>query len=299
LKALVRPGITAFLACALAAALHPRLRVGLGADEPASLLVASLSLLLTLAYVLRGLGNVGLGRRLLGLGALALVTGLALDGARAHRGLLTLDEGQTKNNFEEQGAGGRALGLRPFGFELKLTGVTGSVATLERRRDGARITVTASRAASLGPFRFADPQLIPTGQARRLTVTTSDESGTRSAEVSPGEPGRLGDLEIELERYFPDFALDDHQQPFTRSPHSRNPAALLRVRRGERAFRVFVIRSMPGLHQVPELHQSFGLGDVTPELSAQLRVAEEPAAPLVGMAALLVLAGVLRAGSQT
>ncbi len=300
MKALVRPGTTAFLACALAAALHPRLRVGLGAGNPATLIVVTVSLLLTLAFVLRGLGSVGLGRRLLGLGALALVSGLALDGARAHRGLLTLDEGQTKNTFEEQGADGNALGLRPFGYELTLTGVTGSLATLERRRDGAQISVTASRAASLRPFRFADPQLIPTGQARQLTVTTRDESGgTRSAEVGPGEPSHLGDLEIELERYFPDFALDDHQQPFSRSPHSRNPAALLRVRRGERAFRVFVIRSMPGLHQVPELRQSFGLGDVTPELSVQLRVAEEPAAPLVGVAALLVLAGALLARSPT
>ena len=103
----------------------------------------------------------------------------------------------------------------------------------------------------------------------------------------------MGDLEIELERYFPDFALDDRQQPFSRSAYSRNPAALLQVRRGGRAFRVFVIRSMPGLHQVPELRQTFGLGEVEPELSLQLQVAEEPFAPLLGVGALLAFAGVL------
>jgi hypothetical protein len=291
LKILVRPGVVAFLACALAAAVHPRLRLGASAPQ-AAILTAALALLLSLAYVWRGLAP-GLGARVLGVGAAAMVLGLALDGTRAHRGLLTLGEGQIKNSFEEQSADGRALGLRPLGFELRLARASGSVATLERPGGGVEVTVTPSQAASLGSFRFGDPRLVPTGQAVRLTVTVSDEAGARSADVIPGEPGRLGDLAIELERYFPDFALDERQQPFSRSPHSRNPAALLRVHRGDRTFRVFVIRSMPGLHQVPELHQSFALGAVEPELETELQVAEEPGALLLGAAALLVLAGVM------
>jgi hypothetical protein len=293
LKALVRPGVVALLAVALAAGLHPRLRLGTLPADQATILVAALALLLALAYVLRGLRG-DLAMRLLALGAVVLVTGLAFDGTRAHRGILALDEGQTKNTFEER-ADGRALGLRPLGFEVTLKRASGSVATLERRSDGAQVTVAGSRAARLGAFRFGDPQLIPTGQVVRLTVTVDDASGARTADVSPGEPGRVGDLEIDLERYFPDFALDDHQQPFSRSPHSRNPAALLRVRRAGQAFRVFVIRSMPGLHQVPELHESFGLGAVEPEVSVQLQVTEEPAAPLLGAAALFFLAGVVLA----
>jgi hypothetical protein len=292
LSVLVRPVVVALLALALAAGIHPRMRFWSGSPDQAAIVVAALSLLLVLAYVLRAVVP-GLGGRLLALGALVLVIGLAWDGTRSHRGHLALGVGETKNNFEEEGAYGRALGFRPLGFEVRLRRASGSVATLERPRDGAQVTVTGSRAARLGGFRFGDPQLIPTGQALRLTVTANDESGTRSAEVGPGEPGRVGDLEIELDHYFPDFALDDHQQPFSRSPHSRNPAALLKVRRAGQAFRVFVIRSMPGLHQVPELRQSFGLGDVQPELSVQLQVTEERAAPLLGVAALLVLVGVL------
>jgi hypothetical protein len=288
----------AFLACLLAVAIHPRLRLGPWPADQAATVVAALSLLLTLAYVLRSI-RPGLGERLLALGALALVSGLALDGTRAHRGLLTLGEGQTKNSFEEQGPDGRGLGLRPLGFELRLARASGSVATLERARDGGQVTVTASRAVRLGAFRFGDPQLIPTGQVVRLTVVVNDESGARLAEVSPSEPGRVGDLEIDLDRYFPDFALDARQQPFSRSPHSRNPAALLRVRRAGQVFRVFVIRSMPGVHQVPELRRSFELRDVEPELSVQLQVAEEPAAPVLGAAALLTLAGALLGRSPT
>jgi hypothetical protein len=289
-KLLVRPGVVAFLATALAAGIHPRLRFG--PPETTAVVVAAVALLLALAYVLRALRGT-LGSRFLGVGAVALLAGLAVDGARAHRGTLTLAVGQTKNNFEEEGANGRALGLRPLGFEVTLTGASGSVATLERARVGTRITITASHAGHLEPFRFGDPQLVPTGQATRITVTVSDDSGTRSVDVAPDEPGRVGELEIELERYFPDFALDDKQQPFSRSAHSRNPAALLRVRRGSQAFRVFVIRSMPGLHQVPELGQTLGLGGVEPEVSVEMKVVEEPAPPLLGAAALLVLAGVL------
>ncbi len=297
MRVLVRAGVVASLACALAAGLHPRLPFASSSPDWAATFVAAIALLLTLAFVLRGIPG-GLAERLLALGALALVAGLALDGTQAHRGMLSLGVGQTKNTFEEQGAHGRALGFRPFGFELRLARASGSVATLERPRDGARITVTGSQAGRLGPFRFGDPQLIPTGQAARLTVTVNDESGARSAEVGPDQPGRVGDLEIELERYFPDFALDERQQPFSRSSYSRNPAALLQVRRGARAFRVFVIRSMPGLHQVPELRQTFGLGEVEPELSLQLQVAEEPFAPLLGVAALFVWAGVLLSRSR-
>jgi len=53
-----------------------------------------------------------------------------------------------------------------------------------------------------------------------------------------------------------------------------------------------------GLHQVAELHQSFGLGAVEPELSVELRVAQEPGAPVVGAAALLILAGVVLARAE-
>jgi len=287
--------MVASLALALAAGLHPRLRFG--SPDQAAVAVAAVALLLTLAYVLRALPG-GLSARLLGCGAIALVAGFAVDAARAHRGQLTLAVGQTKNTFEEEGPLGRALGLRPLGFEVSLAGASGSVATLKRGRDGAPTTVTAVRTARLGSFRFGGPRLVPTGFANRLTVTVSDESGSRAAEVSPDEPGRVGELEISLERYFPDFALDDKQQPFSRSAHSRNPAALLRVARGGQTFRVFVIRSMPGLHQVPELKQSFALGGVEPELSVELQVSEEPGAPLLGVAALLVLGGVLVARRQ-
>src|SRR5690242_21131868 len=53
-----------------------------------------------------------------------------------------------------------------------------------------------------------------------------------TVEVTPEQPGVLGDLEVAVERYFPDFALDGQNQPYSRSDEPRNPAALLQVSRG-------------------------------------------------------------------
>jgi hypothetical protein len=291
LKYLTRPGVVALLACALAFGVHPEARLRALSSEAGATAIAALSLLLGCAYGARALRG-GIAAQLMALGVLALLVGLAFDGARAHRGVLTLGLGQAKNNFEEQEADGRPLGLRPLGFDVQLLRATGSEAVLGLPQAGRQVAVLATRAARVGSYRLGDPRMEPTGEAARLTVTLSDASGSHPLELLGLEPARHGDLEVGLERYFPDFALDERQQPFTRSLHSRNPAALLRVSRGGKTFRVFVIRSMPGLHQVAELGQSFGLAAVEPEVLVRLRVAQEPFAPVVAAGALAVLFGV-------
>lgn len=288
MKLLVHPAVVALLASLLAAGVHPRFR-GL-TTEAGAVGFTAMALLLAVAYAARAFRG-GLAERVQALGAAALVVGLALDGTRAHRGMMTLGLGQSKNTFEEQDAAGRSLGFRPLGREVQLIRANGTEATLALSPSG-EVTLTAARAARVGAFRLGEPQLRPTGEAARITLTATDDSGVQTVELGGGRTGRLGDLEIELERYFPDFALDDRQKPFTRSDYSRNPAALLQIRRGERTFRVFVIRAMPGLHQVAELRKTFGLAAVEPELSVQIRVAREPFAPLIGAGAMALLAAV-------
>jgi hypothetical protein len=287
---LTQPAVVALLASALAAGVHPRLRFGLLATETGTIAVAAVALLLTLAYAARARRG-GLAERVAALGALAVVAGLAFDGARAHRGVMTIGLGHAKAVFEEEGPDGRALGLRPLGFQVQVVRASGSQATLALPQ-GGEVTVTASRAVRVGSFRLGDPRLHPSGAASSLTVNVTDASGTQAVQLSEGLPARLGDLELELERYFPDFALDERQQPFSRSAHSRNPAALLRVRRGDKTSRVFVIRSMPGLHEVAELGKSFALSAVEPEISVHLRVAQEPFAPTLAAGALALLVAV-------
>jgi hypothetical protein len=85
--------------------------------------------------------------------------------------------------------------------------------------------------------------------------------------------------------------LDAKGQPFSRSNEARKPAALLRVSRGSAAWRLFVIRSMPGVHAPEGLDRSFALLSVDPESSLTLRVARQPAAPLAAGSLLLVALG--------
>src|SRR5207245_8791906 len=110
------------------------------------------AVLLALALVLR---PGGLGQRLVGIGALAVVAALAYDGLRGHRGSLSMEVGQGAQSFEEQGPEGRSLGLRPLGFDIALTRLDPGGAVVLRMGDGATIAPHPRHAASHGGFRFA------------------------------------------------------------------------------------------------------------------------------------------------
>jgi hypothetical protein len=154
------------------------------------------------------------------------------------------------------------------------------------------VELTPWRAVAFGGYRFARPSATTTGGVSRLRVAASDGASTQVADVSPGAPARAGALTISLEDYFPDFALDDQQRPFSRSAEPRNPAALLTVERGGQAHRVFVLQSMPGIHRVEGLGLAFSLLEVEPERKAEITVHREPAALAALVGALLLSAGV-------
>jgi cytochrome c biogenesis protein len=125
-----------------------------------------------------------------------------------------------------------------------------------------------------------------------VVVAVTGGGATQEAEIRPDVPGKAFDLEISVERYFPDFALDAKQQPYSKSNEPRNPAALLEVDRAGKRYRVFVLQSMPGLHRVDEIGRSFALLSVEPDLTAEIAVHREPAAPLALLGAVVVAIGV-------
>jgi hypothetical protein len=206
---------------------------------------------------------------------------------------LSLAPGQARTHFEEIGPEGRSLGLRPLGFTLGLDRtMPGATLALVLPGEGDTVLVTPARAVSAGGYRFSRPRVVPTGAAARLRVGISGGGEDVIVDVAPGRPARLGDLTVALEDYFPDFALDDQRQPFTRSRQPRNPGAILAVTGPQGAFRVFVLRAMPGVHRVEDLDRSFALRAVEPELAAEMQVHREPFAAVALLAALLVLAGI-------
>ena len=297
MSALARPGVLASVLVGAAFAAHPALGASTWLPGHPAVL-AALFVLVALAFAARAAaGERRLGDALVAAGAALLVAAFAGDGLRGHHGTLTLAEGQSLGSFDETAPDGRALGLRPLGFPVRVERILASggpsgprvALTLPGRRGPAELT--GERSVAVGRYRFARPRVGTTGGVSRLRVAVSDGTATQVAQVSPGVPARAGDLTISLGEYFPDFALDARQKPFSRSAEPRNPAALLDVQKGGEAYRAFVLQSMPGLHRVEGLGMTFSLLDVEPERTVEIAVHREPVALAVLAGALLLAAG--------
>jgi hypothetical protein len=299
MSALVRPGIVASALAAAALALHPALGASrlLPAHEG---VLAALLLLALLALGVRAASarESRAGAALVAAGAALLVGALAVDGVRGHHGTMTLAAGQSQGNFDETAPDGRSLGLRPLGFPIgaERISATGSPSgprvALAVPGRSAPLELTPDRSVAFGGYRFARPTASLSGGVARLRVAASDGASTQVVDIAPGEPGQAFGLTISLEEYFPDFALDENRQPFSRSAEPRNPAALLRVEKGGQARRVFVLQSMPGIHRLEDLGLAFSLLGVEPERMVTIAVHREPAAFAALAGALLLAAGV-------
>lgn len=285
MKLVAAPGFVAACGVLLAVSLHPSRPASLHLPPAAT---AALALLLVLGLLA---GARGTGGRLVGLGALAVACAAGYDGLRGHRGTLSLEAGQGAQRFEEQGPEGRSLGLRPLGFDVVLDRLDGTGHAVLRTSDGATLEVGPSRAVSRGGFRFGVERALAATDTSTLRISVAGPGASRVVELGPGETATADGLQISLERYFPDFALDQDQQPYSRSAEPRNPAALLRVTRGSDSWRVFVIRAMPGIHRPEGLDYVLSLTDVVAREAVRLRVSREPAAWLALAGALVMAAG--------
>jgi hypothetical protein len=282
LTLLARRGLVAACGVALAAAIHP---------APPSVPLAAISaltLLLVAALLAAPRDPAG---RVVGLGALAVAVALGYDGLRGHRGTLTLDIGQGARSFEEEGPDGRTLGLRPLGFDVVLERIEPDGGVVLSVQEGAAIVVGARRAARYGGFRFGAAERVGT-EPSALRIAVAGRQGTRVVDVRTDAPATVDGFEISVERYFPDFALDEKQQPFSRSSEPRNPAVLLRVTRGTAAWRVFVIRALPGIHRPEGLDLSLSLTEVVTRESAAVRVSREPAGAVALAGVMLMALGI-------
>jgi hypothetical protein len=287
------PGVSAVLALLLAVFLHPSLRA-LERVPSGTAVLAVVALLFALSLVSGALS--GRQDRFVVLGVLVVLGAGAYDSVRGYTGSLTLRPGQAANTFEEEGPGGRPLGLRPLGVEVLLEKVETeealvSIGTAQGR---SRQRVSLAHAASASGFRLGAPQTSLTGIPTKVHLSITGPQGTRTVDVSPEVPTLTsGDLEITLVEYFPDFALDADRKPFSRSAEPRNPAALLRVKRGPTAWRVFVIQALPGIHKQEGLHETFALVGVESERALTFRVNRQPASGVAALGLSIVAAALL------
>ena len=159
------------------------------------------------------------GRRQTGCGA----TGRLCPSSRARPGATSTRPGP-------QGRLARACGLSGFSSVSRGPCPEGSVSARPARGRSRASRAVAERAVVAGGFRFGRPRAVSTGAAARLRVVVVRRGQDADRGRRPGAArGAPGDLTLTLEEYFPDFALDDQRQPFTRSREPRNPGALLTV----------------------------------------------------------------------
>jgi hypothetical protein len=230
-------------------------------------------------------------RRLVALGAATFALAAAYDAVRGEQGTITLVQGQGTRTFEEEGPGGRRLGLHPLGDGVVVESVEPDGTVALSQADARRsVRVSPWRAATVAGYRLGTPQRVAAAGARVVVRVSDGADG--EVRLREGEKGRAGDLDITVGRYFPDFALDERQQPFSRSDEPRNPAALLEVTRGTASWRVFVIRAMPGVHRPQGLDRTLTLVDVVADAAVRLSVHREPAALLAGLGLLVAAIGV-------
>jgi hypothetical protein len=282
-----RNALPALLATLLGLLVHPLVLPRLGGLPGARFVLPALAAATVVSLALAARKP---SERFVAAGAVAVLVGLGYDAARGQAGTLTLAIGEAAHLFDEQGPNGAALGLRPLGFEVRLDAYDG--VTAELALPGGRALLRKERAVLEGGVTLAQPRSVHTGEAARLRLAVTQPEGRQEVSLVPPDPVRAGDLEIALDRYFPDFALDDQRQPYSRSLDPVNPAALLKVRSPSAVFSVFVIRSMPGVHIQPGLPATFALVDVDPLVALQIAVFREPLAPLCLLGLVVVGCGV-------
>lgn len=293
MKALASPGGLAILALLLAALAHPAADA-LRRHDAGGYALPFLALLL-----LFGLLRDALRRRatlVLAAGVALALAGVAYDAVRGHAGRVVLHPGEATRTFDEEGAAGEPLGMRPLGFDLKLQSATAggaSVALSAAPPDAPpSVRVTPREAARVGGLRLGWQRYAT---RPRLVVGITRDGRRTDVQVAADEPGSAAGLELRLTRYFPDFALDARNQPYSKSAEPHNPGALLRVAQGGRSWNVLVLRAVPDIHKVPELGASFSLQDVAVDEAVSLGVYKETAALLVAAGVLLAALGLVLA----
>jgi hypothetical protein len=283
-KKLGTPSAIAMAALALGLAASPDLALVMR-YRAASGVLAGLTALFVIAVADRRAPG-----RLVALGAATATLALGYDAVRGERGQMTLGPGEGATAFMELGPGGRELGLHPLGTAVALEAIEPDGTAVLLERSDRRVRISRRRAETIGGYRVGAPRLVATGAARVVLHISGGGEGELS--LREGESGRAAGLEITVERYFPDFALDEQQKPFSRSEEPRNPAALLQVRKEASSWRVFVIRALPGLHHPEGLDRTITLAEVVTEQAVRMAVSREPAALLAGLGLLVAAGGV-------
>lgn len=113
-------------------------------------------------------------------------------------------------------------------------------------------------------------------------------------ELASGTPAKIGDLELEILRFVPDFAMDESMRIFSRSNELNNPALQLAINRPQKpSLATWVFAGMRGFHTPPEIPYDFAIIDINPFQYTGLQVAKDPGVWVVWTGCTLMMVGLL------
>ncbi len=129
----------------------------------------------------------------------------------------------------------------------------------------------------------------------------SDSAYLQKLRLRVGEPASLEgeNVQVSAIRFYPDFILDEKNQPTTRSLEPNNPAAFIEGKRGEEAiFSGWVFAKFPDftrMHSAKDTDLSVELKDVVAPQYSVIQVAKDPGVGLIWIGCTLLMAGLFLA----
>jgi cytochrome c biogenesis protein len=238
--------------------------------------------------------------------AILLILGGALLGNLGFKGFLQLYEGQQSDTVMlRDRSGTKPLGftVRCNSFEVKFYKKTSRpqsyLSSLTVLENGNEILTKEIRVNDpliyKGIFFYqstygTDPK---GGGTLELQIAVHGETGSTKVKVPVGSSVVLPGTQDELfvDRFLPDFALDEHNRPFSRSTNLNNPAVLLRAERdGKPLFTSWLFARHPDFHGRKTEPYHIRITNFEPRFFTGLQVAKDPGVWFVwaGCAFLLV-----------
>lgn len=132
------------------------------------------------------------------------------------------------------------------------------------------------------------------GGTLHLSIVSPGATEPHMVHVAVGSSAMLPGTQDELfvDRFLADFALDEHNHPFSRSRNLNNPAVLLRAQReGKPLFTSWLFARYPDFHGSQTDPYRIRITNFEPRYFTGLQVARDPGVGLVWAGCILLLAG--------
>jgi cytochrome c biogenesis protein len=239
--------------------------------------------------------------------ALLLIMGGSVLGHLGFKGFMQLYEGQQSDAVvlsDRSGTQPLDFTLRCNSFEVKFYENTGRpqsyLSSLTVIENGQEVLTKEIRVNDpliyKGIFFYqstygTDPN---GGGTLHFSILASDATDPQTVHVDVGSSVMLPGTQDEffVDNFLADFALDEHNHPFSRSRNLNNPAVLLRAERdGEPLFTSWLFARHPDFHGSQTASYQISITNFEPRYFTGLQVAKDPGVGFVWVGCAFLLAG--------